>query len=1099
MSHREPDDMITDEQDIDNFPTDHSYFTDQLDDNSKLDVAIAVPVDATAELKVEDGPSSPGSFDKEDDQRSFGMKEWTYKRYDNDPWVAGVSEGFAALQPVALDQPVPDPDLSEYTTSTDPATAELRMAIEEVTAKIPTVSWDSTASAMRACLQLMTPIERNNDVIAFAKECMYQVLHVMVGLNSIDGKPKTMSDLQDMWKEKMFDKFNACFHEGLNAAIRVMLRIARVSTANELKQWHDWHKEYNRYGAWINSVEFLLDETRPAYRDRNSEHPNSIYHAVVTAFNEEDGFNVLAKVLDCSIFEVLAPDKQMEREHLFHCKVARLLKRLCQKLECAMAELTEQGQPVAVGKAEEVTTAMERINALSQAAAEWLGQRLNSAPDKLSNRGKTMDVELLDVLADLMGPEQSINLAKGLLSVSSLGAQQAGLKLARQLRRHGGSTAEAFSDLPREFLEATTTRFSGTGDDLVKQLLSAQVVNKRAIVDTFDELDQLMEAAADKIDVCQAWGELGLKCMCTNDERTRDIGIGLLESLNRRHFAHSAKLTAPAEAALDWLKQVCNFEGAELVKSLMTSTLSEADRVVNLLSTLFQVLMVTDSERTGEVPELWGSVALSCLRCTDKYPIREMGFVMIQEAVRMTKHISYSGVASSPLAFKSRLAKDLSTVLTSTVEEFLGSIFSERYCHHAVIRLVSSWLVQEYYREFCYEDDEVDLMKFLVDAAVHDWGVVDAVTDLLVKVTVSNISIKSLNSLCNLFKEAVSDKTTATAGNKLVLTWIDKTRQKKWVMSVQERVLNLLWTMLVTKSSESEDDTEKVLDYFKNQFGNIRGHLTDWSFTGLSDKEMTARNCIRQCAKDCLLEIRKSSGLEEPAEGLTAEDVRSRATQSVLLLQIVLNLVDTLRPDVLREMHEGDEQGMLQSLFDELCESSKFDDVDQSAVFSRLQLLSALCSYLQPNSPLSPDWIGRIWTECAGRHRPVVLKWLHLVLAPDVAAEAPFFRSPDDAKKSRQLVLEFLSAAVQDPDPAVSTLSPDGVECLLALFLWVNKDTGAFREDPTTATAIGETDTFEVTGADLIAFPTLAVAGLDFPPEASKPAEYTLLQVVSAP
>ena len=33
-----------------------------------------------------------------------------------------------------------------------------------------------------------------------------------------------------------------------------------------------------------------------------------------------------------------------------------------------------------------------------------------------------------------MGTEQSINLAKGLLAVQSLGTQQAGLKLARQLR-----------------------------------------------------------------------------------------------------------------------------------------------------------------------------------------------------------------------------------------------------------------------------------------------------------------------------------------------------------------------------------------------------------------------------------------------------------------------------------------------------------------------------------------------------------------------------------------------------------------------------------------------------------------------------------------
>ena len=60
-------------------------------------------------------------------------------------------------------------------------------------------------------------------------------------------------------------------------------------------------------------------------------------------------------------------------------------------------------------------------------------------------------------------------------------------------------------------------------------------------------------------------------------------------------------------------------------------------------------------------------------------------------------------------------------MLSSTVEEFLTALFSEKTCHHAVIRLVSPWLVNDYYREFCYEDDEVDLMK------VRRFGVGDRV------------------------------------------------------------------------------------------------------------------------------------------------------------------------------------------------------------------------------------------------------------------------------------------------------------------------------------------------------------------------------------
>ena len=43
-----------------------------------------------------------------------------------------------------------------------------------------------------------------------------------------------------------------------------------------------------------------------------------------------------------------------------------------------------------------------------------------------------------------------------------------------------------------------------------------------------------------------------------------------------------------------------------------------------------------------------------------------------------------------------------------------------------------------------------------VDAAVHDWGVEEAATDLIVDITLSNISIPSFNSLCALLEDAVS-------------------------------------------------------------------------------------------------------------------------------------------------------------------------------------------------------------------------------------------------------------------------------------------------------------------------------------------------------
>ena len=130
------------------------------------------------------------------------------QQYENNPWEAGCN----AFQ-------APPDDVASLGLQGIPT--DLMLAIEEVSSKIPTVSWESAANAMKASLTLMVQEERSVDVVAFAKECMYQVLYVMVGLNSIEGKPKTMTDLQGMWKEKVFDKFTSCFHEGLACAMRV--------------------------------------------------------------------------------------------------------------------------------------------------------------------------------------------------------------------------------------------------------------------------------------------------------------------------------------------------------------------------------------------------------------------------------------------------------------------------------------------------------------------------------------------------------------------------------------------------------------------------------------------------------------------------------------------------------------------------------------------------------------------------------------------------------------------------------------------------------------------------------------------------------------
>ena len=93
-------------------------------------------------------------------------------------------------------------------------------------------------------------------------------------------------------------------------------------------------------------------------------------------------------VLNSLIFETMTAGDAMDKTVLFHCKVARLLKQISLKLRGAMEDLGEKGIGVKEGKAEQVDEVMARVEELSKGAAEWLSSRLNTAPKKLSNRGK---------------------------------------------------------------------------------------------------------------------------------------------------------------------------------------------------------------------------------------------------------------------------------------------------------------------------------------------------------------------------------------------------------------------------------------------------------------------------------------------------------------------------------------------------------------------------------------------------------------------------------------------------------------------------------------------------------------------------------------
>ena len=66
-----------------------------------------------------------------------------------------------------------------------------------------------------------------------------------------------------------------------------MLRIGKACSLAELKGWHDWDKQWNRHGSWIDSVSLLLDQSQPAYRNDKETAPNSIFDGVYHAFLRE--------------------------------------------------------------------------------------------------------------------------------------------------------------------------------------------------------------------------------------------------------------------------------------------------------------------------------------------------------------------------------------------------------------------------------------------------------------------------------------------------------------------------------------------------------------------------------------------------------------------------------------------------------------------------------------------------------------------------------------------------------------------------------------------------------------------------------------------
>lgn len=336
-----------------------------------------------------------------------------------------------------------------------------------------------------------------------------------------------------------------------------------------------------------------------------------------------------------------------------------------------------------------------------------------------------------------------------------------------------------------------------------------------------------MELEDDKLKVYTVWGEIGLSCFCTNNcsLETRRIGTELMECLTSLQHpqwrTHEDFLAKAAQESITWLSTVCKppydwFNSFELDGPWR-------DRITTFLTRFCHNLTLCDRiEEAREVANIWLEVSIEHLRL-DTIRQREMGFDMLRDALQKVTNMSNTTndsvltVALSQLLMSEPLLQTLFETLFTTKRGHPDSNLIGNY---------KPWIVETFYRNACYEPvGDVDITMFLVEAVVNPIpisGLVQLATDLIIDITMINVSITSLNNLCKHFKEAVTNKETCTAAYKLIFEWIDKTRHKRWVVNVQENVLDLLWHILMEMDTETDQERiVKLLDYFTSQFRYI--------------------------------------------------------------------------------------------------------------------------------------------------------------------------------------------------------------------------------------------------------------------------------------
>jgi hypothetical protein len=923
--------------------------------------------------------------------------------------------------------------------------------------KLPQVTWKTASQALAVCSVSMPREDggalssKHEGVIKFIQECLYQILYVMVSLNEIETCPKSYRALQKLWPKDCEEFNHQCFYSGLGDAIRVLVRIGRVSSVSELCLWPDYYGEVNktRRNNWISSLELLMDCEQKVYRSEDNDGnidplPNSLWTTCLDAFFEEGGFDMLASHFKPESMRDLAENKEVEREIIFHCKIAQLIKMLVTRKHVII------GQPN-MPSSEAVSSAMAAVEMFIASALEWLHAHLT----KPSIEPKARDIKLVECLTELIGSENCLALARAALlsKTNNFTSQRGGMRLTQGLKK------EHCVCLAHEYLETIQTRLNGSGDEIVKQLGDMQMEQKEDFCYLFKEVIKLMDTEEDKSKVCMVWGDIGLRCLCTSDHRAKAIGSSLLQSLMKSQPSFQAQpLAAATQQALSWLLEVCG--QSEDTKTKDSRIYPPQNFHVHFFEhcgdlkccfvNIYEMLIFTGCDDEAEtIDEIWLNTAIDAMRCLGYLSIRKIGLQLIDLSHMEPPH---------------RLIQSLHTLMLSQnyIKTVLDSLFAEPYADPEFIPLASHWFVNTYYREYCYEDD-IDLMKYLVDAALHpEWGVAEQVTDLIVKITVTNISIRSLNSLCSLFKESINNEITAAASKTLIMTWIEKTKQKKWVVAVQERLLNLLWTIHMNHVVEDSDPT--ILEFFKVQLQNIHRFVSsDWNGTECDLTErysLTARYCITTCATESFAEIRRcidyvqqqqqkqSFSLSSSSEALTSDsqpELRFRASQAAGLLVVIFEEVDTTIPDILRELFTDDSPiETMELLLDETLFNASCEDVSTTAVYTQLNLFSLLSSYMKDFVPLTFKTVQRIWIHFFGDkevgsrpciHRQASLLWFSKILSPKESALF-FLDVNTEAVLSRSFVLEQLKC-----HSSMKNIEDDKVQNFyLSLVKWVNQD-----------------------------------------------------------